>query len=280
MAYETEWEFTADVASWMNSIIEKNDKLPFSTVKCEQRGRASTKRRDLTLRDKQGNVVLTGEVKLPDRKDGGSPYNAALVKDARTKARLAKSRYFFTWNVNELVLWDVESASTNVLENRYRSWRITSIVSSAQLDHPSIILAIQTALGQFLNEFALIARGDVAIGHKPPDERFIEVLESSLDIPIQLNIREIAAAYNKARQKAEIDRWMREEQGWVIASDPAGVQENLERASKFACYNLVNRLVFYEALLKRYGASLDRLTVPAHIAAGDDLRLHLEGFFA
>jgi hypothetical protein len=275
-----EWEFTADAAGWMNSIIEKNDKLPYQGAKCEQRGKGSQKRRDITLRDDKGNVVLTGEVKLPDKKDGGSPYNAAVVKDARTKAIRAKSRYFFTWNVNELVLWDVESGKPDVLENSYRSWRITNIVSSAELEHPDVVIAIQTGLAQFLIEFAAILRGDVAIGHKPPDERFIEVLESSLNMPIRLNMKELEAAYKKPKQKAELDRWMRDEQGWVIYEDAPGIRENIERAAKFSCYSLVNKLVFYEALLKRYGAGLEPLSVPKHIDTGNDLRLHLEALFA
>lgn len=280
MSEPTEWEFTADAAGWMNSIIEKNDSLPYGSAKCEQRGTGSQKRRDITLRDDKGNVVLTGEVKLPDKKDGGSPYNAAVVKDARTKATRAKSRYFFTWNVNELVLWDVESGKPDVLENSYRSWRLTNIVSPAELEHPEVVTALQTGLAQFLIDFAGILRGDVAIGHKPPDERFIEVLESSLNMPIQLNMKELDVAYKKPKQKADLDRWMRDEQGWVLYEDAQGIRENIERASKFACYSLVNKLVFYEALLKRYGAGLEPLSVPKHIDTGDDLRLHLEALFA
>jgi hypothetical protein len=32
--------------------------------------------------------------------------------------------------------------------------------------------------------------------------------------------------------------------------------------------------------MKRYGAQLHKLNVPNHIDRGDDLRLHLEGYFA
>jgi hypothetical protein len=35
---------------------------------------------------------------------------------------------------------------------------------------------------------------------------------------------------------------MREE-GWTILDDPEGIKDNLERAAKFACYALVNKLV-------------------------------------
>ena len=52
------------------------------------------------------------------------------------------------------------------------------------------------------------------------------------------------------------------------------------RASRFACYALVNKLVFYEALLKRYGSDMDKLRVPKHIDTGDALRNHLGRYFA
>jgi hypothetical protein len=68
-----EWEFTADVAGWINEILQKDPSLPFDRAKCEQTKEGSSKRRDLTLLDKNGRPVLTGEIKLPYRKDGGSP---------------------------------------------------------------------------------------------------------------------------------------------------------------------------------------------------------------
>jgi hypothetical protein len=66
----TEWEFTAEVASWIKGHLAQTPRLPFSRAKCEQRGSGSTKRRDLTLLDKNQVIVLTGEVKLPFKEDG------------------------------------------------------------------------------------------------------------------------------------------------------------------------------------------------------------------
>ena len=48
----------------------------------------------------------------------------------------------------------------------------------------------------------------------------------------------------------------------------------------FPATRSLSRLVFYEALMKRYGAQLQKLNVPEHIDKGDELRLHLEGYFA
>lgn len=46
----TEWEFTADAASWINEILVKSPRLPFSRAKCEQRGSGSAKCHALTFK--------------------------------------------------------------------------------------------------------------------------------------------------------------------------------------------------------------------------------------
>ena len=276
----TEWEFTADVANWITEILLKNPDLPFSKVKCEQRGTGSNKRRDLTLLDRNQCIVLTGEVKLPYRKDGGSPFNAIVQKDARGKANRAGAPFFFTWNVNTFVLWETLPAKVSWREQNYRSWELTQVHRESHLELPMTIHSILDWLPKFLHEFAQILRGAVALGTKSPDEKFIEALESSLRIPILQNIEKLAELYEKPKFKSELDKWMRDEQGWVIYDNSEAIRENLERASMFACYALVNKLVFHEALLKRYGARMDKLSVPEHIETGDALRRHLEKYFA
>jgi methylase of polypeptide subunit release factors len=57
------------------------------------------------------------------------------------------------------------------------------------------------------------------------------------------------------------------------------VRDNLERAAKYACYALVNKLVFHEALLKRYGGKMAKLSAPEHLDQGEKLRLHLARHF-
>lgn len=87
MSQITEWEFTAEVAGFINEILKDRPDLPFASAHCEQRGRGSQKRRDLTLKARRNNkIILTGEVKLPDKRDGRSPIQEALVMDAHKKA--------------------------------------------------------------------------------------------------------------------------------------------------------------------------------------------------
>jgi len=275
-----EWEFTGEVASWINEYLQKHPSLPFHRAKTEQTGQGSLKRRDLTLLDKNRKIVLTGEVKLPYAKDGNTPYNDAVVRGARSKAQKAASRFFFTWNVNEFVLWETTPEKDFLQEQKYKSWHVTTVHKESHLDIAPTLQTIQIWLGKFLEEFSEILRGTAPIGIKPPDEKFIDILESSLRMPSMLNYEELLLLYNMPSFKRDLDKWMRDEQGWTILDDPQGISDNLERASKFSCYALVNKLVFHEALLKRYGAKMDSLTVPEHIDTGDNLRLHLEKYFA
>ena len=276
-----ELEFVAAAASWINLIIDKSSSLPFLEARIEGRSKNSQKRRDLSLVGKDRKILVTGEVKLPYQKDGATPYNATVVSDARRKALRANARYFFTWNVNECVLWETETSSDNPREaQHYRSWKVTSVAKESHLTLPSTEDAIKRWLGQFLYDLAKIIQGSAKVGFKPPDERFIESLESALSLPIRLTFEELERRYSTTRGKNDLDQWMRDDQGWTIAADPEGIRENLERAAKFSCYALVNRLVFYEALMKRYGAHLLKLNVPDHLDSGDELGNHLEGFFA
>ena len=274
----TEWEFTAEVASWINEHLARNPRLPFSRAKCEQRGSGSAKRRDLTLIDKNQVVSLTGEVKMPWAKDGGSPYNGAVVQEARQKAQRAGVRFFFTWNVNEFVLWETESAKAPPGDRQYKSWPVTLVHKPEHLEVPSTIHALKTWLEIFLTEFANIYLGAAPLGTQLPDEKFLQMLESALHLPIIFTQDELEDRYKKPKLKADLDQWMKAK-GWLIVDDPEGVRYNLERAAKYACYALVNKLVFHEALLKRYVGKMAKLSVPEHIDKGEDLYPHLEKYF-
>ena len=276
----TEWEFTADVESWINEILAKDPSLPFSAAKCEQRVAGSQKRRDLTLLDRDGHIVLTGEVKLPYRPDGGSPYNEAFKEDARRKAHRAGARFFFTWNINQFVLWETRPAKTSWTNQPYKSWDVTSVHHEEHMRQPMAIHAIKTWLPGFLKEYAQIHSGAIVIGTKSPDEIFIQMIESALQMPILFTMQELPVRYAELPFRTLLDKWMRDDLGWTIHTDDEGIRENLERASKFACYSLLNKLVFCEALYKHYGRRMQKLVIPEHIDTAERLRGHLAGYFA
>ena len=275
-----EWGFTGEVKSWIDQIVQRNPTLPFAGAKIEAVGRGSQKRRDLTLIDRSGDPLLTGEVKLPDAPDGGSPYRSEVVKDARQKALRAGVKFFFTWNVNECVLWETATAGAGLQDRAYERWTIAALTNRGQLDAAPVQATIQQWLVKFLHDAARILRSGKVGGERTPDIKFVEALESALTVPIRHTHEALARLYvTKPAFKRDLDCWM-VSLGWAIVSDSEGLQELLERAAKFGCYLFVNKLVFHEALLKKYGQSLAPLNAPPEITTGDDLLARLQHFFA
>ncbi len=187
-------------------------------------------------------------------------------------------RFFFTWNVNEFVLWETDSAEAPLKDRQFRSWPVTQVHKAHHLEASSTIQALKTWLSDFLSEFAKIHHGVALLGTQLPDEKFLRILEAALHQPIFDTLDELEDRYEKPKLKAELDQWMRTK-GWLIVDDPEGVRDNLERAAKYACYAMVNKLVFHEALLKRYADKMERLSVQDHVDKGEDLRLCLAKFF-
>ena len=281
--------FVAEVSKWVDRHLAGHRGLPFTQSGIEGQSVKSAQRRDFTLRDEAGQVVLTGEVKLPFARDGRTPHATAVVRDARGKARRAGAKWFFTWNVNRFVLWETDPPHRTPADappghpaaDPFRAWDLpgVSVAKAADLDSPIVQDRIQNWLPVFLEEFARIYRGAEDLDRRTPDERFVDQLEAALDAPIRSTVAELAARYRKKPEAARLNKWMREDLGWTISKDERDLPDLLDRAARFSCYVLVNRLVFYEALLKRYGSQLDRLDVPAHVDTGERLRGHLEAAF-
>src|SRR5437879_4235471 len=105
-----ETAFCAEVSKWSDRIFEHNPDLPFGSSDIESFGRGSLKRQDFRVYERRqggrGKLALCGEVKLPGTPLGRSPFTDALMDDAYNKATKENCRYFFTWNVEELALFD------------------------------------------------------------------------------------------------------------------------------------------------------------------------------
>lgn len=275
-----EWGFTGEVKSWVDQIVKLNTDLPFSGAKVEAVGKGSQKRRDLTLIDRDGEPVMTGEIKLPDAPDGGSPYRAEVVKDAQQKALRAGVKFFFTWNVNECVLWETATAGAGLKDRAYERWTVAALTNRAQLEAAPVQAKIHEWLVTFLRDAARILKSGKVGGGRTPDVKFVEALEAALTVPIRHTHTALAKRYvSNHTFKRDLDQWM-VSLGWTVVSDEEGLHELLERAAKFGCYLFVNKLVFHEALLKKYGKTMAPLNAPPEITTGDDLQMRLQHFFA
>lgn len=150
----TEWTFAADAAKWMSSCLRERSGLPFADAKVEQRGAGSARRNDLVLYDRDGKPALSGEIKLPDTAEGQSPFHAKLVNDARRKAARLGCPFFFTWNVNRLVLWQSGQ------EHEIRVMDAVQIRSRVELGFPSVERQLrEDFIPGFLETFARISEG-------------------------------------------------------------------------------------------------------------------------
>ena len=281
-----EWDFTDLAARWMQKVIDTDPSLPFREARTEQQSHGSLKRRDLTLYDAGQRPLLTGEVKMPYQPEGNSPYRYDVVRDARDKAKRAGCEYCFTWNVNRLVVWPttprVAGGRLGTSDDAFRDWDdIVGVYRPAQMESADVKSKIQRFLVTFLREAARIVRGDAPLGWRRPDDKFVAALEAALEQPVLLTTDALAARYKQPRERTALQGWMRDEQGWSVAdpADARGTLDNLADAARFANYALMNKVVFHEALVRRYPHDLHAIAIPDHIVQGDPLRAHLEGYF-
>lgn len=260
----------------MDSLLDAHgEAAPFSRVKLETRTSASLKRRDLTILDRRGRVCLTGEAKVPWAHDGASPFVESTVRDARIKAEAAGSDWFFTWNLNEIVLW--RSATVGELggSRGFKTYQVSTIRKQSDLDNPRFEREMRDGIERFFLDFMRIYRGEVELPQRPPDEYFIHAFDSFLVRPVLDATHALIARDRTPANQAAINRWMREEQGWVIVGDRADL---LGRAARFASYAIANKLVFYDALRKRF-SDLPPLALPQEITTGEALVGRLAAFF-
>ena len=71
----------------------------------------------------------------------------------------------------------------------------------------------------------------------------------------------MALRYKTPAVKCDFDKWMLS-LGSQIVDDVEGRRTLLRNAAKFACLLLVNKLVFHEALLKKYKGRFDPPKAP------------------
>jgi len=136
-------------------------------------------------------------------------------------------------------LWETDYAEAPLRDRKYKSWPVTLVHKPHHLKLSSTIHALKTWLETFLTEFAKIYHGDALLGTQLPDEKFLQMLESALHLPIIFTQDELENRYKKPKLTADIDQWMRAK-GWLIVDDPEGIRDNLERAAKSLSVNNTN----------------------------------------
>ncbi len=271
-----EVDFCSQMASEVNMLIRQNPTAyPFREARVEGYGEGGgrRKRKDLRFYGADGKLLLCGEVKLPGTPEGRSPLADRLVQDAEAKAgnNDPPVRYFFTWNVNEFVVFDRKLFDRSLLERRVRPWRLGRyLADSAAVAREDNLNFIKT---HFLPDL-LLGLADILSGRRadwlPPDDLFIHSLESHLEWPVQLCSAYILqeAAKNKSFD-LRVQRWMTD-QDWTFVRTPEEEwAKAIDNMAKTLAYVWANRLIFYKALRSRF-PDLSRLDLRPSVKTADD----------
>jgi len=274
-----EVSFCADVSKWSDKIFETHPELPFGSSEIERFGRGSLKRQDFRVYERKeggrGKLALCGEVKLPGAAQGSSPFGMALMEDAFLKATREGCRYFFTWNVEHLALFDCKRWDAASMHERcVGEWKLGAELNRPEdVTRPEVKGKLQDDfLPRFFADFAEIYSGRKRDLGQPPSDFYVSVLESHLSGPSG-PVRELRDYLESESGrapvfKARLRSWMAEEQQWnVDPNDPVSWREAIDRAARSMAYVLSNRILFYQAV--RLRNKLPELMLPQAAKTAD-----------
>jgi N-6 DNA Methylase len=279
--------FCAEVSKWADHFFDTHPDVPLGTSDIESYGRGNQKRHDLRFYERskagRGELALSAEVKLPGTAHGRSPFDPALVQDAFEKADRAVCRYFFTWNVEELALFDRHLVDRPLYERCIGQWPLgLQLNRPSDIERPDVKKKLyEEFLPRFFGDFAEIylqRRKDFAL---PLSDLYITVLESHLAGPMG-PVRELrdfltVECESNKRFESEFLKWLGQQQWNYNRKDPDSWQETVERAARSMVYVLSNRILFYQAVRLRY--ELPDLDLPARVKTPDNALRHLRTRF-
>jgi len=276
---KNEVTFCADVSKWADRWFDSNPQSPFGHSEIEEYGRGSQKRSDLRFYErkngKTGKLAISAEVKLPGTPFGTSPFHPALLEDAFQKATRENCRYFFTWNVEELALFDRAIWDAGSMHDRcVGHWKLALHLNSpSDITRPEVQHKLFTEfLPKVFYDLGQIwkgqKKGDFSLA---PADYYIAVLESHLTGP--------GGPLRRLRdylgERAETDKvfdgnlrqWMLRQQWNFSRTEPDSWGEALDRTAQSMVYVLTNRILFYQAVrLRNY---LPELRFPKNVNKPD-----------
>ena len=262
---------------WMNEII-KEENLPFDCVEQEYKVIVTLEGRrypDLIIwKDKKKNqIACIIELKRPTI----DVYDDELVSDALLKATALGSKFFATWNVNKLVLWETFAEGASLLDRRLRNYDVTEIKYPSEIEKKAN--EIKSKIRQFLKDLAefyelkVVKKVKFAIPKLYPDEIMVYRLRSAVET---VYIPMFDALKKKIEERpdflSEIYDWF-VKQGWIIT----GGDEDLEKVARQAAYLLINKILFYNVLRSR-NPVLKPLSLE-HVMYGEEAEEELRTYF-
>jgi hypothetical protein len=273
--------FCSRVSKWADSLFAEHPDWPFKRTEIEESKGIDRKRSDLRVYGTGDTLILAGEVKLPGTPEGRNAYNSALVEDSHQKASNAGAEFFFTWNVNKLVLFDAKLWHLPIMERRVKDYDLgLDLDTPEDVSRAEVEKRIQEFLASFFSDFAAIVTGKQPNWGMPPDKFFIRAFESHISWPVRLTAEFLWAKSDSSKAfDTLLQEWMASDQGWaVVRNDPKTWRTLVDRAARTLCYVFANRLLFYESVRTKFD-ELKELHVPGKATPADDLYLHFQKAF-
>jgi|GEM_PF-206230 len=273
--------FCSRVAGWANALFAQHPEWPFRRAEIEESKAIKRKRSDLRFYGDADRLILAGEVKMPGTRPGFTPYNAELVDDSATKADNAGAEFFFTWNVNDFVLFDRKKWQLPPMERRVNAYPLGLALDKPEdVDRAEVEARIKQFLAEFFGELAAILAGQQPEWGMRLDEWFIRAFESHISWPVKLTAEFL---WSKTDSDKTFDHqfqdWLGREQGWLFArNDPKQWRDILDRAARTLCYVFANRLIFYESVRAKF-AELDGLEIGTTVTSAAGLYEHFQKMF-
>jgi hypothetical protein len=273
--------FCAQIKSWADALFCERPELGFRRVEIEESSARSRKRSDLRVYDAKGNLRLAGEVKLPGTPEGRNAFAHDLVDDAFRKAANAGAEFFFTWTVNDFVLFDAKAWQKQLMDKQVKVFSLgLDLTVPDDVGRPEVVVRVRAFLAEFFTEFSAILAGTRTQWATPLDVFFVRAFESHIDWPVQLAATHMhdRAATDKGFD-GRLQEWLGREQGWqVLRQDVREWRGLLDRAARTLCYVFANRLLFYESVRAKH-PSLEALSVPRHTTDATALYAHFQRAF-
>jgi hypothetical protein len=259
-----EWGFCGQIKSWWDSQFSLHPTWNMALCELEREDPARD-RSDLAVLTAAGDVVLVGEMRLPDH-GSPSPWHLDNLSDAFLKARRRRSRWAFTSDGVDFLLLDTTRPGS-VLDCVVSHERSAPFTLRSQLDDGAFLNGpIRDGWIALLANVAPVVAGLTTPAGMAPDAIFIETLRALLASPVAA----VHAALEERRAAEptfadDLIRWMVDVQGWV--HEPSQWIQETRRTAQLACYVFVTRLLFYEAL-RRAQPTLPVLELSVRQTAG------------
>ncbi|HNS18901.1 MAG TPA: N-6 DNA methylase [Sedimentisphaerales bacterium] len=279
-----EIDFCGQIAAATYALISQNPEayVPLHEARLEGFGTGTgrSKRKDLRFFDRYGKLVLCGEVKLPGTREGSSPYSEKLMQDAFAKAENANIQFFFTWNVNEFVLFDRSLWDRPLIERRVRPWRLgRTLADPEDVAREENLQFIKTRfLPDLLHNLADLISGR-RVEWLPPDDVFIHSLQGHLNWPVQLMGSYLIEHTNKSKPfDLRIQQWLEGQDRTFVRTPQEEWIKAMDNMAKTLVYVWANRFIFYKALRARF-SDLPRLELRRSIKTPEEAVTAFNRFF-